>query len=287
MGGVGKARNAAGSSSSSHACFVLTRDAAFTLDLTFPYPYPRLARARVVVSSSALVALPFPFPSALRARVRAAARAAAVALASAARSAFRSVSSPSDQSSSSSPGRASRPASSPPSGGVVGPDASGGIAIAFRAAPAGREGRAAPGGGGGLDAPVTTTLSSGAGRARFARNWRSSAREGRGLPRGAAAKPSRDAAVDASRASGSVARVSASGLSPDSTTRVRAAGPALTILTVSEDARPAPDPSAPSFAVRVYLARSTFALANVVLELVRHFSGMAAGGGWGPMCGRG
>ena len=192
------------------------------------------ARRRLVVRARRA---PVPVSLGARARVRAAARAAAVAPASAARSA-RSVSSP--WTSRPRRHRASRPASSPPSGGVVGPDASGGIAIAFRAAPAGRQGRAAPGGGGGLDAPVTTTLSSGAGRARFARNWRSSAREGRGLPRGAAAKPSRDAAVDASRASGSVARVSASGLSL--TPRPRAADPHQR-LTVSEDARPAPDPT--------------------------------------------
>ena len=117
---------------------------------------------------------------------------------------------------------------------------------------AGREARARGARGrGGLDAPVTTTLSSGAGRARFARNWRSSRARGAGL-----AERRRRETVSG-RGGRRVARVGERregvrvGSLPDSTTRVARRGTrVLTILTVSEDARPAPDPSVPSFAVR-------------------------------------
>ena len=281
MGGVGKARNAAGSSSSSHACFVLTRDAAFTLDLTFPYPYPRLARARDVVSSSALVALPFPFPSALRARVRAAARAAAVALASAARS------------------RLARLVAVGPVVLVV----TGARVEARVFAPERRRG------GSRREWGHRDRVSSGAGREGRARGARGRGRLGRARhddaelgrgtrevreelalvrARGAGLAERRRRETVSGRGGRRVARVgerregvrvgSLPGLHDPRARR----GTRVTILTVSEDARPAPDPSVPSFAVRVYLARSTFALANVILELVRHFSGMAAGGGWGP-----
>ena len=79
--------------------------------------------------------------------------------------------------------------------------------------------------------------------------------------------------------------MSASGLSPDSTTQRARRGPALTILTVSEDARGAGPERAELRGGQVYLARSTFALANVILELVRHFSGMRPAGGGGHAAG--